>query len=305
MSRLTAVEAVVGYRNSYRLTKHARRGVARSGGGYPNLGANAKTPGRGHHGGPAGAKVPVARPAERPGSPVERPGRLVERPGNWLRNGGWYPLVVLLTFGLGSFIPFAHAGRRLARPGVQAAGSLYTLASFTAFVMLGYQTNVVFAVLAPVLLLGGMVAATSHLVVLSRQMGAPTRRTAKPRQAKPKKAEQEKRVDPALAKALDARAKRAQARELVAQDPLLAEELHIGRPDLGRTFDDGGLVDINHATAKAMASAFGIKPVDARTIIERRDERGGFANVDEMLVLVDLPVAAWDRIRDRSITLSA
>ncbi|HEY2700563.1 MAG TPA: helix-hairpin-helix domain-containing protein [Pseudonocardiaceae bacterium] len=112
-------------------------------------------------------------------------------------------------------------------------------------------------------------------------------------------------MDPALAKALDARAKRAQARELVAQDPLLAEELHIGRPDLGRTFDDGGLVDINHATAKAMASAFGIKPVDARTIIERRDELGGFANVDEMLVLVDLPVAAWDRIRDRSITLSA
>lgn len=297
----------MGYRNSYRLTKHARQGVAHSGGGHPNLGANAKNPGRGHQGGPAGAKVPIAHPVEWPGRPVGRAGRpvgragrLVERPGNWLRNGGWYPLVVLLTFGLGSFIPFAHAGRTVGRPRVQAAGSLYTLASFTAFVMFGYQTNVVFAVLAPVLLLGGMTAATSHLVVLSRQMGPPIRRAATPRKAK-----QEKRVDPALAKALDAREKRAQARELVAKDPLLAEELHIGRPDLGRVFDDGGLVDINHATAKAMASALRIKPSDARTIIGRRDERGGFANVDEMLVLVDLPVATWDRIRDRSITLSA
>ena len=112
-------------------------------------------------------------------------------------------------------------------------------------------------------------------------------------------------MDPALARALEGRAKRARARELVARDPLLADELHIGRPDLGRTFDDGGLVDINHATAKAMASAFDGKVADAKEIVARREERGGSANVDEMLVLVDLPVAAWDRIRDRSVTVSA
>jgi DNA uptake protein ComE-like DNA-binding protein len=48
-----------------------------------------------------------------------------------------------------------------------------------------------------------------------------------------------------------------------------------------------------------------IKPADAKAIVELREERGGFANVDEMLVLVDLPVSAWDRIRDRAITTSA
>jgi hypothetical protein len=32
-----------------------------------------------------------------------------------------------------------------------------------------------------------------------------------------------------------------------APGPVLARELRIGRPDVPRQFDDGGLVDLNHA----------------------------------------------------------
>ena len=297
----------MGNRNSYRLTKHARRGVARSGGGHPNLGSNAGRPGS-----PGGAKAPQVAPVP----------RVVERRGNWFSNGGWYPLIVLLTLGMGSAFAFVPAGRRLERQGVQAMGTVYSVAAFVGFVLSGVEINPVFDVIAPVLLLGSTGVATIHLLVLAGQLNAapPVRRTAvrrgpertKPHQAGSEKPKPEKpksapvrRVDPALAMALDARAKRAQARELIAKDPLLADELHIGRPDLGRTFDDGGLVDINHATAEAMAAAFNLKPAHAKRIVEVRAERDGFANVDEMLVLVDLPVSAWDRIRDRSITLSA
>jgi competence ComEA-like helix-hairpin-helix protein len=96
-----------------------------------------------------------------------------------------------------------------------------------------------------------------------------------------------------------------QVRQLAASDPVLAQDLGVGRPDLGREYDDGGLVDINSAQAKDIATRCGIDLAQAEAIVELRDERGGFANVDEMLVLVDLPVSAWDRIRDRAIIASA
>jgi DNA uptake protein ComE-like DNA-binding protein len=86
---------------------------------------------------------------------------------------------------------------------------------------------------------------------------------------------------------------------------VLAQDLGGGRPDLGREYDDGGLVDIISAQAKDIATRCGIDLAQAEAIVELRDERGGFANVDEMLVLVDLPVSAWDRIRDRAIIASA
>ena len=40
---------------------------------------------------------------------------------------------------------------------------------------------------------------------------------------------------------------REKARELAAADPGLAKELRIGRPDLPRQYNDGGLVDVDHA----------------------------------------------------------
>ena len=40
--------------------------------------------------------------------------------------------------------------------------------------------------------------------------------------------------------------RRQQARQLAQDNPVLARELAIGRPDVPHDYDDGGLVDVNH-----------------------------------------------------------
>lgn len=109
--------------------------------------------------------------------------------------------------------------------------------------------------------------------------------------------------DPAVAAALGARARRTQARELVVRDPLLAHDLRIGRPDLVRTYDDGGLVDLNAAPATAIADICGIELGHADQIVETRTVVGvPFATVDDALHACGVPVSEWDRIRERAIT---
>jgi DNA uptake protein ComE-like DNA-binding protein len=293
----------MGYRNSYWLAKRARRGVAPRGNGYPNVNANARNPGREpQHGWPAGPQVPPPLPVLSPIAQQVAP--VAKR--NWFTNGAWYPLVVLLTLGLGCCVPFTHAGRRLQRPGVRAMGVVYTLVSYFAL-MLTAQNNGVASGIGLGVLFGGMMVETSHLVVLSRQIGAKAAAAAAlvPAPAPMmQRSRQQQEVDAAVAKALTARAKRAEARALLATDPMLARDLHIGRPDLHGDYDDGGLVDINAAPATAIAATCDMKLSDAEAIVAMREERGQFANVDEMLVLVELPVSDWDWIRDRAVTTS-
>ena len=50
---------------------------------------------------------------------------------------------------------------------------------------------------------------------------------------------------------------RREARRLQQDNPVLAQELKIGRPDLPRGYDDGGLVDVNHVPAAILASHLG------------------------------------------------
>jgi hypothetical protein len=306
----------MGYRNSYRHSARGRKGRARHQAGQPNLTPPDQTSGRNQPGQPIGLRVPpgLPVPAIKPKPLARRPEdqvRVEVRKPSWLANGGWYPLVTLPTLGFASWIPFTHAGSRLKSTGTQLAGFGYSFVSIISFGLMGEATTTATGVVGLVLLLAGLVAGTSHLVVLSRRIGVRNGRPVKvieaPRRHKPQPDQKETpkpQVDPALAKALAARDKRRQARALAATDPVLADELHIGRPDLGRTYDDGGLVDVNNAPAATISSVCRIKLADAKAIVELREERGGFANVDEMLVLVDLPVSAWDRVRERAITPS-
>jgi DNA uptake protein ComE-like DNA-binding protein len=112
-------------------------------------------------------------------------------------------------------------------------------------------------------------------------------------------------TDPAVFAALSARTRRQDVRKLAAQDPLLARDLRIGRPDLARKYDDGGLVDLNNAPANTIADVCELNPDDADKIVSRRQLNGGsFSSIDELLVLVNLPFATWDRVRDRGVLLT-
>ncbi|MER7004677.1 BTAD domain-containing putative transcriptional regulator [Dactylosporangium sp. NPDC000555] len=98
------------------------------------------------------------------------------------------------------------------------------------------------------------------------------------------------------------RVRREQARQLVNHHPSIARELRIGRPDLPRTFDDGGLVDINNAPETILGSLHGIGPDEARRIVADRHMRGPLASVDE---LVTRNLVHWSVVRALGETLVA
>ncbi|MCD2186800.1 helix-hairpin-helix domain-containing protein [Actinomycetospora soli] len=216
------------------------------------------------------------------------------RRGNWFTRGGWWFLVHVLSLGVLAAVPFTHAAtvsRRRAHAALAAAVTVGTvlwivLAASAPRDSTGRAYGPVNAIAALVfflLLVGGVAA----LIVLRRQVygaGAPA-------------------TDPALARALAGRQRRTEARRLVAEDPLLARELRIGRPDLPREYDDGGLVDLNAAPAPAIADVCGLDPTHAGRIVQARQAAGRFGSVEDVFSWTELPVETWDRIRDRAVTL--
>ena len=105
-------------------------------------------------------------------------------------------------------------------------------------------------------------------------------------------------------RALERINRRDYARELLRSDPLLAYELRIGRPDLPRNFDDGGLIDINHASAAAIAQLPDIKTEMASRIVSTRECVGGFSSVDDMSVVMGCAPQLFDRYRDLFVFVS-
>jgi hypothetical protein len=57
--------------------------------------------------------------------------------------------------------------------------------------------------------------------------------------------------------------RRRQARKLADDNPILGRDLKIGRPDLPRSYDDGGLVDVNRVPAPVLVGCLGLSPAEA------------------------------------------
>jgi DNA uptake protein ComE-like DNA-binding protein len=111
-------------------------------------------------------------------------------------------------------------------------------------------------------------------------------------------------ADPAVSAVLAARTRRDESRRLAAADPLMARDLRIGRPDLPRTYDDGGLVDLNSAPVEAIAGMCGIAPALAAQIVNARRTGIIFTTVDDVFSCTDIPYPLWDRIRDRAVLIN-
>jgi hypothetical protein len=99
--------------------------------------------------------------------------------------------------------------------------------------------------------------------------------------------------------ALAASKRREEARAIATRDVALARELRIGRPDLPRQFDDGGLVDVNHVPARVLVDWLGLSPVQARQVVETRERRSGFAGPEDLIAGSGLPAATVDALRER------
>ena len=109
--------------------------------------------------------------------------------------------------------------------------------------------------------------------------------------------------DPAIVAALQARQLREEAKAIAARDANLARERRIGRPDLPRQFDDGGLGDVNHAPVSAMVHLLGLSEADATQVIEARDRIGGLSSPEELIAYTDLSPTLVDSVRERLVFL--
>lgn len=110
-------------------------------------------------------------------------------------------------------------------------------------------------------------------------------------------------ADPAVRAVLDRRQRRHQSREIVSRDPAMAYELGIGRPDVERTYDDGGLVDLNNVSADGLVLALRWDRPVAEAYVSGRDLRGGYASWDEVSALSGLELVLVERDAERLVLL--
>jgi DNA uptake protein and related DNA-binding proteins len=90
---------------------------------------------------------------------------------------------------------------------------------------------------------------------------------------------------------------------LVARYPAIARELRIGRPDLSRGYDDGGLVDINSAPFMVIVSLPGITPEQAWQIIADRESRGALTSIEDLVTRDLVPRGALPPLREALVIL--
>lgn len=99
-------------------------------------------------------------------------------------------------------------------------------------------------------------------------------------------------------------ARRESARQLASFDPARARQIGIGRPGQLRSFSDGRLVDINHATAAELSTLPGVGPETAYRIVHERAQRGPFRTVDELVARGAVPVRQIGRIASRTVCIA-
>ncbi|MEV4508040.1 AfsR/SARP family transcriptional regulator [Dactylosporangium sp. NPDC049525] len=94
--------------------------------------------------------------------------------------------------------------------------------------------------------------------------------------------------------------RRAQARRLLNTSPAARFALAIGRPDLVRTHNDGGLIDVNGVPDFVIFKVFGTRRVLARRVVTERAVRGPFTSMLDLTircaVSADVTAAYNDRL---------
>ncbi|MET7863777.1 AfsR/SARP family transcriptional regulator [Micromonospora taraxaci] len=196
-------------------------------------------------------------------------------------------LLALVSFGTGTWlVVLAYAVRRRSRRlGLAALG--YFLTATLLVVMIAtddLETEdspaEVFSGLG-VIFLCWMVG-SAHIVLLNSWVWG--RITGRPRVAQA--LEEERRI------------RRQQARNLLHRYPSARLEFAIGRPDLPRAFDDGGLVDVNAVPDHVLATLPGLTDAQRRQVAMDRWVRGPYGSMEELAARCPLPVAATEALRD-------
>jgi hypothetical protein len=228
-------------------------------------------------------------PEDRPG-PVPQPGpgeSLTAGSGpartSWFRGRAWLLLVVPLGFT--TWAAFLYIGIRARRPSWLAWAGLYAAALAASGVLdapahPGSAAQGVAAGLLVLTWIGGGI----HAIAVSSQAVLRIR----------------SRTDPVVRAARARIELRSEGRRLLATQPALAREIGVGRPDVPGA-RDYGLVDVNHASASVLARLPGMTDDLARRAVQERAQVGGFSSVEDLGLVLDLPPATVDQMREVAI----
>jgi len=198
----------------------------------------------------------------------------------------WWIAWSLLPFGWTTWIGFIQAGRRLQKRawyGIAAAYLAATVVEFTLVSIDQDDKGLDHSLAGATIIIFYLVGIGHSLVV------APGWR---------------RRValleDPALQAARTAEDRRALALELARDDPRLARAAQLGRHG---GFDEGGIVDANHAALEELADLPEVDVALARRIVEVRDQIHGFSSLEDMGMTLDLPGDLVEGLRGRLVFL--
>jgi hypothetical protein len=225
-----------------------------------------------------------------------------------LRQVAWASVPVW-SIGFLSFVPFlayAVMNRRKRDWSVFAAYLAATIAMIIALGTVSSSSNAGGAVGGFIIALAGCAAVHAAVLFRSgRERGAPgpTGQAAPGApgpagQATPGTGSLEERNRETVAEAKSRIERRKDARRLATSNPSLARELKIGRPDLPRGYDDGGLVDVNHVPGPVLAAQLGLAPAEVMDVLAARDRLGRFASADELGAYTQLSPDRVDELRD-------
>jgi hypothetical protein len=97
-------------------------------------------------------------------------------------------------------------------------------------------------------------------------------------------------------------ANRERALTIASENPQLALEAGIGRPDLPGA-DHGGVVDMNHAPVEVIEALPGFDERLAQRIVDARDRISGFASLEDLGMILDLPGDQVEHLRGHVVFL--
>jgi hypothetical protein len=106
---------------------------------------------------------------------------------------------------------------------------------------------------------------------------------------------------PGATEQLARRELREQYRQLVERDRPLASSMMVGRPDVRRDYDDGGLLDLNSLSAEALRMYGPLSVEEATRLVEVRGQLGRFVDLNEVTAYVPLPESTIARLRESSV----
>jgi hypothetical protein len=200
---------------------------------------------------------------------------------------GWWVLSGLVPFGFGAPIGFIYAAHRTGRRGWYVAAAGWALITVTALVLaVATEDDTPLNLTGAFLFMLAWPGAFIHALAVRSQYVELVRNAE---------------YDPVWA-ARERLDERGRAVELVREQPALAREMGVGRPDLvGATHL--GVVDVNHAAAEALMHLPGVDAQLAARLVAVREKVGGFGSAPELGAVMDLDAPTVERIRRTAVFL--